>query len=489
MLFNSLHFLVFFPAVVALYFAIPQRHRWKLLLAASYYFYMCWRVHYILLILASTAVDYWAGLKMGALKTQKKRKPYLYASLALNLGLLFAFKYFNFAMDSVETAFAAFNIMADVPAFDVLLPVGISFYTFQTLSYSLEVYWGKIKPEKHLGKFALYVAFFPQLVAGPIERANRLLPQFSKPHSFDYDRVRAGLIRMAWGFYKKLVIADNLAVIVDRTYPFATNRSPEELLLATYCFAFQIYCDFSGYSDIAIGGAKVLGYDLMENFRQPYYSKSIREFWQRWHISLSTWFRDYVYIPLGGSRTSKARWYANLLIVFTVSGLWHGANWTFVVWGAYHGILLALGTVFAFKFLDASAWGRALKTFVIFHLVCIGWVFFRAADISTALHIIKNILWIPVKYAVAPTVIGPIATLQQAASDWSALIFPDPRLCMTLIAILGLEAVHRLERKQSLSDFVMRLPTVPRYAFYTTLFWAIAAMGEFGASKFIYFQF
>ena len=313
MLFNSTQFIIFFPIVVSIYFLLPHRMRWFMLLTASYYFYMCWKAEYLLLILISTFIDYFAAIQMSKQSVQSKRKIYLILSLVVNLGLLFGFKYFNFFNDSLRTIFNQFNIFYDVPAFKVLLPVGISFYTFQTLSYTIDVYRGKRDPEKHLGIFALYVAFFPQLVAGPIERSTRLIPQLRKKYNFDYDRVTDGLKLMLWGFFKKVVIADRIAVIVNQVYNNPHDAAGFPFLIGTYLFAFQIYCDFSGYSDIAIGAAKIFGINLMENFRRPYFAKSIREFWQRWHISLSTWFRDYLYLSLGGSHITKWRWYYNII--------------------------------------------------------------------------------------------------------------------------------------------------------------------------------
>ncbi|MCE7945771.1 MAG: MBOAT family protein, partial [Chlorobi bacterium CHB1] len=305
MLFHSLEFIIFFPVVVAIYFLAPLRFRQFFLLLASYYFYMCWKAEYAVLILLSTGIDYVAALHMH--KTSGRG-----------------------------------NIFYEFPLFDILLPVGISFYTFQTLSYTIDVYRSEKTPERNFIKFALYVTFFPQLVAGPIERSTRLLPQFDHEHKFDANRVVSGLRLMLWGFFKKLVIADRLALYVNEVYNNPADYTGLPVIIATYFFAFQIYCDFSAYSDIAIGAARVLGFDLMKNFRQPYLAQSIGEFWKRWHISLSTWFRDYLYIPLGGNRVSRLRWYVNLMAVFLISGLWHGANWTFVVWGALHGSYFVL---------------------------------------------------------------------------------------------------------------------------------------------------
>ena len=345
MLFNSLQFIAFFIIIVSIYFTIPHRYRWLLLLAASYYFYMCWKVEYIFLIIISTIVAYITGILMGRERTRERRKKYLVFSLAVNLGLLAAFKYFNFFNSNLRELFNFFNIFYDVPEFDVLLPVGISFYTFQTLSYSIDIYRGDRPPEKSLGIFALYVSFFPQLVAGPIERSTSLLPQFFERKEFNYERVTSGLRKIAWGMFKKVVIADRLAVVVDQVYGSPEDFAGPAVLIATFFFAYQIYCDFSGYSDIAIGTARILGFDLITNFKRPYFARSIREFWQRWHISLSTWFRDYLYIPLGGNRVKRPRYYINLIIVFLICGLWHGANWTFIVWGALHGSYMIISVV------------------------------------------------------------------------------------------------------------------------------------------------
>ena len=321
MLFNSFEYFLFFPIVAMLYFGVPQRLRWVLLLAASYFFYMCWKPGYLLLIVASTLVDYWAGLGIGRATSVSGKRGYLAVSLTANLGLLFFFKYYNFFSDSLREFSRLWGGTLDIPHSDFLLPVGISFYTFQTLSYTIEVYRGNKEPERHLGIFALYVAFFPQLVAGPIERAQRLLPQFREKHEFVYDRVVSGLKLIAWGLFKKVVIADRLAGVVDVVYGNVDAHSGPAFVVATVAFAFQIFCDFSGYTDIAIGSARVMGFELMTNFRRPYFAASIPDFWRRWHISLSTWFRDYVYVPLGGSRVSRSRWYGNLFIVFLVSGL------------------------------------------------------------------------------------------------------------------------------------------------------------------------
>lgn len=486
MLFNSLHFVAFLPVVLALYFATPNRWKWVLLLAASYYFYAAWRVEYLLLIMASTGVDYVAGIRMGRHESPRGRRPWLLLSLVTNLGLLFTFKYLNFASESVQAAFDQFNVFYGIPTFDVLLPVGISFYTFQTLSYTIDVYRGRQKPERHLGILALYVSFFPQLVAGPIERSTRLLPQFFREHGFDLERARSGARLMLWGFFKKVVIADRLAEYVNPVYADPGAHSSATLLVATYFFAFQIYCDFSGYSDIAIGTARIMGYDLMENFRRPYFARSIREFWQRWHISLSTWFRDYVYVPLGGNRVTRLRWYVNLMIVFVVSGLWHGAAWTFLLWGALHGGYLVCALVTSDlrdrtwasvervvrlpgPGLHAVRSGLALLT--TFHLVLFAWIFFRAASIREAWVVILNIVrWEP---ATEP--------LSAPAGLWQF------RLALLSIGILLV--VHAVRSLWGGEEKFLRLPVPLRWTLYWAAFFAILMFGVVGGGDFIYFQF
>lgn len=479
MLFNSIQFLIFFPVVVAAYFALNPRYRWLLLLGASYYFYMSWKAEYIILIIISTMIDYYAGLHMGKAAGKTGRKKYLLLSIVSNLGILFGFKYFNFFNESARTLFNQFNIFYNVPAFEMLLPVGISFYTFQTLSYSIDVYRGDKEPETHLGIFALYVSFFPQLVAGPIERATTFLPQFYRVHQFDYQRVTDGLKLMAWGFFKKLVIADRVAVVVNTVYNNPTEYSGIPLLIATYFFAFQIYCDFSGYSDIAIGAARVMGFDLMENFKQPYFSKSVAEFWRRWHISLSTWFRDYLYIPLGGNRVGPWHWYGNLLIVFLVSGLWHGANWTFVIWGALHGFYILCSIWLAGLrakvggVLGNGPFGRLQKHIQVlgtFHLVTFAWIFFRANSVQDAFYIVSRLF-----------------DFRLQTSFDIGLGISD--LIIAVIAIWLMEFVHLIQREGSVRQIVAARPIWVRWPVYYALVLIILMFGKFGVKEFIYFQF
>jgi alginate O-acetyltransferase complex protein AlgI len=481
MLFNSVEFLIFFPLVVVVYFFLPLRLRIAFLVIASYYFYMSWRVEYILLIVASTLIDYFAGRKLGEEIRTQFRKLYLFLSLGSNLGILFFFKYFNFFNESFQSLFSQVNINYTASNLNLLLPVGISFYTFQTLSYTINVYRGIQKPEQNFFKFALYVSFFPQLVAGPIERPERLLPQFDKKNSIDYERVTDGLKLMAWGFFKKLVIADRLGAIVNSVYNDPTNFSGIPLLLATYFFAFQIYCDFSGYSDIAIGAAKVLGYDLMENFRQPYFASSIADFWRRWHISLSTWFRDYVYIPLGGNKLGEVRLFINLLVVFVISGLWHGANWTFVIWGGLNGILMVMSIygskVYKKIFTDRyyqrqSVLLTGINIFATFHLVLLTWVFFRANSITDALYIIRNIF-----------------TGIEIKAGYGLDLGGSYEILITAAALVTLLLVDFLRERGITINFMRSRPVYFRWALYYALVLSILLFGEFGISEFIYFQF
>lgn len=488
MLFNSFAFWVFFAVVTTGYFALPYRWRWLFLLAASYYFYMSWRATYALLILFSTVVDYIAGLRMGRLPTKRGRGKWLVWSLVTNLGLLFFFKYYNFASHSINALGSRIAVFGPLPYSQFLLPVGISFYTFQTLSYSIEVYRGTIRPERHFGRFALYVSFFPQLVAGPIERAGSLLPQLRERFDFDYDRVTSGLKLMAWGLFKKLVIADQLAVAVDSVYGNPSAYTGPAFTFATVLFAFQIYCDFSGYSDIAIGAAEVLGIKLMQNFRQPYHAASVREFWQRWHISLSTWFRDYLYIPLGGRRVSIPRWYFNVMVVFIVSGLWHGASWTFAIWGLLHGAMLVV------SFLTKGMRGRfvelirldrlprlhhALRVAVTFSLVTFAWIFFRAESLSDAAYVVSNL-------AGGWHVIFDFAALREILHSTG---MSQRRLLVILLSIGVMEAVHLFQTRGSVREIVSRQPLWLRWTAYSCLGWWIFLFGNFGIKQFIYFTF
>ncbi len=479
MLFNSFQFLIFFPISVALYFSTPAKYRWTILLAASYYFYMSWRPEYAILILGSTIIDYFAALKMSKYQDKKKRTPILLFSLFTNLGLLFTFKYFNFFSESFYHILKQFSHSATPFELNVLLPVGISFYTFQTLSYTIDVYRGDREPERHFGIFAVYVSFFPQLVAGPIERSTTLLPQFHKTFEPNYNNMKYGLQLAAWGMFKKVAIADQLALYVNRVYSNPTGYTGFDILLATYFFAFQIYCDFSGYSDIAIGVARVFGYKFMKNFDRPYFSQSIHEFWKRWHISLSSWFRDYLYIPLGGNRVSKSRLHFNLLAVFLTSGLWHGANWTFVVWGGLHGLFLIFerwSHKAREKLYTISGIGKHtpiqkfINIIITFHLVLFSWVFFRAQSLQKVFLYFKEI-------AKSFIYFDPNK------------IFKDPINPLYFLVIILLIMVEILQSRYKLRETIAKFPTWLRWSIYFIGLFSIYYLGEFNEQEFIYFQF
>lgn len=409
MLFNSIHFLLFFPAVISIYFLISEKYKYIWLLVSSYFFYMCWNVKYAALLFFSTFVTYMSGYFLQKIKSsaigekQKRLKMNLCVagSFFLNLSILFLFKYFYFALENINRVFSQLHMTVLTPSFDIILPVGISFYTFQALSYTMDVYRGDVDAEQNFLKYALFVSFFPQLVAGPIERSKNLLKQIHEPHKFHYVQFCDGVYLMIWGYFLKLVLADRIAIVVDTVYDDHTQYGGMYLIVATVLFAFQIYCDFAGYSTIAMGAAKIMGFHLMENFNAPYFSQSVSEFWRRWHISLSSWFKDYLYFPLGGNRSGKRRKYLNLMIVFSVSGLWHGASWTFVIWGMLNAIFQILGNElkgarqkFAdfFSLQTASYSAKLAKALFTFVLIDFTWIFFRAKSIRQAFEIIKSML-------------------------------------------------------------------------------------------------
>jgi alginate O-acetyltransferase complex protein AlgI len=476
MLFNSAAFLIFFPVVTTLYFVLPHSFRWPLLLAASCVFYMYLIPIYILILIFTILVDYGAGILIENAEG-RERQIYLGASLVANIGVLALFKYFNFVNDNLTTLAAWIHWNYPVGHLQWLLPVGLSFHTFQAMSYTFEVYYRRQPAERHLGIYALYVLFYPQLVAGPIERPQNLIHQFREKHTFDCARVASGLQQMMWGFFKKILIADRLALYSDAVFNHVPQHSGLDLLLGTYCFAIQIYCDFSGYSDIALGAARVMGFNLMTNFQMPYLAQSVREFWQRWHISLSSWFRDYLYVPLGGSRVSTVHWYRNILLTFLLSGLWHGANWTFIVWGALHGFYLIAGARLAgvrnrtktLLGLDRlpEALNRAFRMAVTFHLVLVAWIFFRADTVSEAFTVLRAI------GRCIASGLQPFATSLIASRD---LIF--------LSVIIVIAASYEL---YSLAHD--RLPTVARMAAVSVQFWMVVVFGVFDNRQFIYFQF
>jgi D-alanyl-lipoteichoic acid acyltransferase DltB (MBOAT superfamily) len=482
MLFNTFQFCVFYLAVVTAFFILPQRWRRVLLLVASYYFYMCWQPKYIVVIIAITLIDYIAGIQIAQATTQRGRKVYLMLSLCSNLGLLFAFKYLDFLGQSARTVLDVFNIASDIPLYHIILPVGISFHTFQAISYTIEVYRGRVPAERNLLTYALYVCFFPQMVAGPIERPYNLLPQFREKKRIEFARVRSGLEMTLWGLFKKVVIADLLALFVNRVYAEPSRFPGLAITVATFFFAIQIYCDFSGYSDMAIGVAKIMGYDLMVNFRQPYLAKSIAEFWHRWHISLSTWFRDYVYFPMGGNRVNLARWCFNVMVVFTLSGLWHGANWTFAVWGALHGTYLVLAkllmpireraakAVGLTRFQSVWDFERRVCTFC---LVLIGWVFFRANSFKDAAYVLTHF------YRLGP--LGIESLVQVGLSLFQLVMAFGLILLLFVVDYLLAQTPESVKRVWE-NRWV-------RWPVYMTCAYSIVFFGVFQRVPFIYFQF
>jgi D-alanyl-lipoteichoic acid acyltransferase DltB (MBOAT superfamily) len=487
-LFNSFEFAVFLPVVLGVHFALPPRLRWILLLGASYYFYMAWRPRYVVLLLASTVVDYFVGRAMERCPDSRSRRPYLAISLTANLGLLLTFKYYSFFAGVLAAILRGGGAGWEPPVLDVTLPIGISFYTFQTLSYSLDIYRGQWRAERNPGRFALFVSFFPQLVAGPIERAGRLLPELSAKRAFDPQSVADGLRRVGWGLFKKVVLADRAARIVDFVYAAPGEKGGPALAAATVLFAFQIYCDFSGYSDIAVGVARMFGIRLRENFRAPYFARSVREFWQRWHISLSTWFRDYVYIPLGGSRAGRARSSFNLLVVFVVSGLWHGANWTFVLWGAYFGLWMILSRATATireriamgLGLRGWPWLRtALQTGITFAFVNLGWVLFRAATPGDAVLIFSRLGhgWGELQ---GPSAVGHLV---------AELGMPLGELVLTGCWILVLLLAEARSTDTPPMESLAQQPGWLRWSAYYGICLAILVFGIFDETPFVYFQF
>lgn len=498
MQFNSLGFMLFFPIVVLLYFLIPQRLRHIWLLLSSYYFYMCWNVQYALLMLFSTGVTYLSGRLMDWVRKQEwskeftnRRLKYCVAgSLILNLSIIFFYKYFDFAFDNLSSLLALIHIQLNRPTVDVLLPVGISFYTFQALSYTMDVYREEIPVERSFLRYALFVSFFPQLVAGPIERSKNLLEQFYEEHHFDYQRVKYGLLRMFWGLFMKMVVADRLALLVDQVYDNWQWFGGIEIILATAFFAIQIYCDFGSYSNIAIGAAQVMGFRLMDNFHQPYFAVSVADFWRRWHISLTSWFRDYLYIPLGGNRKGKFRKYMNLMIVFLVSGLWHGASWHYVVWGGLNGMYQIIGDMTSslrerlqeFFGLDKECFSyRLLQQIVTFVLVDFTWLFFRTDGLKTAFHMLKQIA----------TKLDPIVLIDGSLFSMG-LDEKNFIVVLLSIGILWLVDLYNY-RGESVRLWLDKQLLIFRWGIYYALLFAIIIFGVYGlgydATAFIYFQF
>lgn len=473
MLFNTFQFAYFFAILLVLYWSLRGRYRVQnvLLLSAGYYFYACWNPKFLALLVISTVMDYGCGLAVDRIEEPRKRKLYVALSMVLNLGMLGYFKYFNFFAESLHELLARAGLPVPLAHLNVVLPIGISFYTFQSMSYVIDVYRRDIKPTRNFIEFATFVSFFPHLVAGPIMRPTTLLPQVASPRRFRLDQFYEGSYLIFWGLTKKVVVADNLALIVNDLFGRSDKIDGGLALLAVYAFAFQIYCDFSGYTDAARGIAKCLGFELALNFNLPYFATSPKEFWARWHISLSTWLRDYLYIPLGGSRGGQGLLYRNLMLTMIIGGLWHGAAWTFILWGFYQGVILVghrlvqpwLDRIQPTEPVDRACW-KALRIIVTFHLICIGWLIFRAESVTQVTNMLTAIA---TNFAIPP----------------SAYLLP------VAVVVFPLLIVQYAQYATNDLNVIFRTPWYVRSVFYTACFYAFVLGGEFGGKQFIYFQF
>lgn len=494
MLFNSLHFLLFFPIVIGIYFIIPQKVRWVWLLITSYYYYMAWNAKYAALLAASTLITWLSGLLIDRCDRRpggEKLKKWLIAfSFLTNLAILFVFKYFHFGLNALNKVLRLAHITPLSSSFSVLLPVGISFYILQALSYTMDVYRHEVKVEKNFFKYALFVSFFPQLVAGPIERSKDLLPQMSETHRFDFDRVKHGLWLMLWGYFQKLVIADRLAMFVNTVYGDPANYLNGGVinLTALFFFAFQTYADFAGYSNLAIGAAEVLGFRLTTNFIRPFFSVNITEFWTRWHVSLSRWFVNYLYIPLGGNRVGKFRYYCNLMLVFLASGLWHGANWTFLVWGGLNGLISIIERLLTplwrrartlLRFNDRAAGMKCLQSFYVIFMFGFVQVFFRAENLKQAFDFLKGMC----RFDPYDLFNGSLFAYGMDRMNFT----------ITAIALMVLFLVSWIQRGGSVREKLDAQPLVIRWGVILLGIAAVVFFGVYGpgfdASQFIYFQF
>ena len=494
MLFNSLDFLIFFPIVVLIYMIVPRKLKYVWLLISSYYFYMSWNVKYVGLLLFSTIVTYFSGILIAKAHGDKQKKLVVAVSFLANLAVLGFFKYFDFFLHNLNKILAVAHIRLIDNPFSFLLPVGISFYTFQALSYTMDVYRGKVAPEKNLLKYALFVSFFPQLVAGPIEKTENLLRQINestRKKMVSFDKFVSGFTLMLWGLFMKMVIADRISIFVDKVFQNLYMVGTVETILAAVAFAIQIYGDFAGYSAVAVGAARIMGFELTENFNAPYFADSIGDFWHRWHISLSTWFRDYLYIPLGGNRKGKLRKYINLLITFSISGLWHGAAWTFIIWGAVHGLYQVIGdllkpvrkkTAELLK-LKTDAFshklGKILTTFV---LVDFAWIFFRAESMGQIRFFFNRMF----------TRFNPWVLFDESLfgfgidrREWSILV--------VALLILFVVDLLRYRTNRNIGDLLIKQNLWFQYAVLFLLIVSILVYGEYGinfdSNQFIYFQF
>ncbi|MFL5787869.1 MAG: MBOAT family O-acyltransferase [Flavisolibacter sp.] len=478
MLFNSIGFAFFLPIVFTLYWLLSSKkleYQNVLLLMASYFFYGCWDYRFLFLLIFSTGLDYYTGLKMYNAPNKKIKKAWFCTSVIVNLGFLAIFKYYNFFINSFESGLAGLGLKSHFWTLSVILPVGISFYTFHGLSYVIDIYNDKIKPERNFIIYSLFVSFFPLLVAGPIERATHLLPQLKEKRYFNYSQAVDGLKQILWGLFKKIVIADNLAEFVNQVFNNPHNFTGSTLLIAAICFAFQIYCDFSGYSDIALGTAKLFGIDLLRNFAFPYFSRDIAEFWRRWHISLSSWFRDYLYIPLGGSRVSVLKQIRNTFIIFVVSGFWHGANWTFIIWGFLNAVYIIPSILMKKNrnHLNIVAEDRIFPTskeffsmVLTFGLTVFAWIFFRSSSVGQAGSIISKIF---------------------SLSFFHMPYHPEMYLIVLLLIFLLIEWRGR-RYQYAIADLGTRMPVLYRYAIYYSIIFSIFWFSG-AEQKFIYFQF
>ena len=474
MLFNSFSYAWFLPAVFAVYWLIPDKYRWLLILLSSYYFYMSWNPKYVVLILGITIVSYAAALMLEKIDTQPQRRIIVIITSLICFSVLFVFKYYNWFTSSLASFLSHFSLNINPVTLNFILPVGISFYTFQTLSYVIDVYRKEIKAERDFGTYAAFVSFFPQLVAGPIERANNLLPQIKSEKKFDSKTAEYGLKLIAWGLFKKTCIADRIAPHVDLVYNSLYTSSTNDLLFAVLGFSIQIYCDFSGYSDIAIGSAKLLGINLSTNFSSPYYSASIKEFWSRWHISLSSWFRDYLYIPLGGNRCTNLRRSINLFITFLISGLWHGASWTFVVWGGIHGLGQIIENYLNCFIRRVKPYRivRILSVIIVFTFCNLAWVFFRAESLNDAVFILSHLA------------LGFSHKKQFVTSGLN--LYELLKIGLLLLA-LGLFDLKN--KKEDAISWISEKNVIIRWTVYTALVFLLFLFAKTDDNAFIYFQF
>ncbi len=475
MIFNSLEFILFFPIVVVLYFSVPHKLRLYLLLTVSYIFYMWWNPLYIVLIIISTISDYFISRNIYTTKPKLQRKMLLVFSVFINILILFSFKYADFFVQNINWGLNILGTHQKIPYLNLILPVGISFYTFQTMSYTIDVYRKRIKPENNIFKLALYVSFFPQLVAGPIERAERLLPQLSKKQILDFDRISYGLKLMLWGFFLKVVVADNLMGVVNIVFDNPNSYKGINIIIAVVFFTFQLYCDFAGYSNIAIGAANILGIKIMRNFKQPYLAISINNFWRRWHISLSSWFKDYIYISLGGNKVSLIKWAAIILITFVISGFWHGAKWTFIIWGAIHGCVYLFEKLIKnrlqkipklLSFLQKNKAIIFLRIIITFSIVAFALIFFRAQNFDYAIAIIKNIAKFDIN-----------------------LSFDHKTMLICTLLILFVMLVQLIETKIDIVEYISNKHLLIRYSVYYILLFLLIGLGNWQNTEFIYFQF